>query len=276
MKRGVTRSQLLRTTVLGMGLCLVSVPGLWAQMQPQPQTPPAAPDPTAAQQPATTETPANPADRIYRDETYGFTVNDPGNWQRGKIESVRVPGEARQVWSPDGTTTLTIFVQKVGKAVNPWLLLEQSAKGLQTALNVTIREQEVRDVGGLKAMWLVVDGMGTGAAIDGKGTVPTSQHWVAIPREQGDILVFLLITTQGNYSITDPIFVQMLGTLQVTGTQTAGQQVDPSTLPNGGKPTTTPSNGAQPAAPMAPAAPAAPATPPPAEQAPPPPPPARG
>lgn len=267
MKRAVTGSLRFRTTVLGMGLCLVSVPGLWAQMpqQPQPQTPPAAPDPSAPQQPATAETPANPADRVFTDDTYGYSVSDPGNWQRGKVESVRVPGEARQVWSPDGTTTVTVFVQKVGKAVNPWLLLDESAKGLKTALNVTVREQEVRDVGGLKAMWLVVDGQGTGAAIDGKGAVPTSQHWVAIPREQGDILVFLLITTQGNFSITDPIFVQMLGTLKVTGTQTAGQQVDPSTLPNGGKPT----NGAHPAAPAAPATP-------PAEPAPPPPPPARG
>lgn len=245
-------TQFLRLTAFGTGLGLLSLAGLQAQMPPATTAPPAG-------APTTVE-------RVYTDEVHGITVQEPGNWERGKKEAVSMPGQVSMVWSPDGTTTATIFVQKPGKAVNPWLLLAESAKALKGALNVTSRTEEVRDVAGMKAMYLLVEGMGTGAAIDGKGTVPTLQHWVAIPRQE-DIVILLLITTSGNYSITGPPFDQMVSSLQLTGEQTPGQQIDPSTLPNQG----------QPMAPAAPAHPdhsnhAAPAAP----EPPPPPPPARG
>ena len=250
---------------LGIGV-LLSCSGLLAQQPPASTPPPPAPPPTTAP-----EAPAGATvERVYTDDQYGFTVNEPGNWQRGKVEAVRVPGEARMVWSPDGTTTITIFVQKPpsGKPVSPWLLLAESEKGLKAALNVTTRESEVRDVGGMKAMWLVVEGAGTGAAIDGKGSVPTIQHWVAVPRAQGDILIFLLITTSGNYSITGPVFVDMLKTVKISGEQLPAQQVEPPAKP------VKPAVPGAPPAPGAPGAPGAPATPPPAPT-PPPPPPAR-
>ncbi|HEY0781333.1 MAG TPA: hypothetical protein VGE98_02680 [Thermoanaerobaculia bacterium] len=191
-----------------------------------PTNPPANPPAGQAAPPA-----GNPQDRVFDDSQYGFTVNFPGNWQQSKTGGVNVPGEVRAVWSPDGTTTIVIFVQKPGKPVNPWIVLDQSADALQKGLNVTLDAHEVRDVGGMKAMWLVINGNGTGAGIDGKGTVPTSQHWVAIPRAQ-DIIVLLLTTPQGNFSITDPIFQTMLGTLKVTGTQTPEQQVEAHLKPH--------------------------------------------
>lgn len=240
--------KLLRLTAFGTGLGLLCAAGLPAQTPPETAPPAAAPE---------------TAERIYTDEANGITVQEPGNWERGNKDAVQMPGEVSMVWSPDGTTTATIFVQKPGQAVNPWLLLGESAKALKSALNVTSRTEEVRDVAGMKAMYLIVEGMGTGAAIDGKGSVPTLQHWVAVPREQ-DIVILLLITTTGNYPITGPPFDQMVSSLKLTGSQTPGQQIDPSTLPNQGQPAVDPEPSAPPP-PAEPSAPEAPAPPPPVQ-----------
>ena len=243
-----------------------------AQTANQPMNPPPAgqnqaapPAGQAAQVEQAPGTSVNAQDRIFDDSQYGINVAFPGNWQQGKNSGVNVPGEVRAVWSPDGTTTIVMFIQKPktgGKPVNPWILLDQSADALQQGLKATVDTREVRDVGGLKAMWLVITGNGTGAAIDGKGTVPTSQHWVAIPRTD-DMIILLLNTPQGNFSITDPVFQTMLGTMKITGTQAPEQQVEAHLKPAAGAP-------AKPAAPSAPSS----TTPPPASTATPPPPPA--
>src|SRR5262249_22079425 len=83
-----------------------------------------------------------------------------------------------------GLLPLVVFRQKPANPVSPRALLDASVKAYQTSLGATADQQEVREVGGMRAMWMIVTGKGTGAAIDGKGAVPTTAHWVAIPRSK--------------------------------------------------------------------------------------------
>lgn len=196
--------------------------------QTAPPAPPAMPTPPAPQSPPPAETtpPAVPAPAAGGTGTaaFGFTFTAPAGWTQAKDTStISVPGEVCCAWSPDGTSTLTVFRQKPPKPVNPRGFLTASVKAFQTSLGATVEQQDVRDVGGMRAMWMVVTGKGNGAAIDGKGTVPTSQHWVAIPRSD-DVLIFLLIAPQEKFAAYDTALQQALGTLQLSGTQTAMQK----------------------------------------------------
>ena len=71
-------------------------------------------------------------------------------------------------------------------------------------------------------MWLVVEGDGTGGSIDGKGSVKTTQHWVAIPREK-DVVVALLTSPTSAFPENRKSFEAALETLVVGGKQTAAQ-----------------------------------------------------
>jgi hypothetical protein len=158
------------------------------------------------------------------DQAYDFSMSGPGEWVRATdTSSISVPGEVRCVWSPDGTTVLVAFVQKVKKPTNPRTLLTASVNAIQKGLGATVPEQSVRDVGGMRAMWMVVNGKGTGAALTANGDVPTAQHWVAIPRAQ-DVVIFLLTAPQAKFGDQDQIFQTALGTLKVGGTQTPEQR----------------------------------------------------
>jgi hypothetical protein len=198
------------------------------QGQMQPAQPPAtsgAPG-TPATPPAAqgTEMAAPPAAGGTGQAGFGFTLTAPQGWtQATDTSTITVPGEVCCAWSPDGTSTLVVFRQKPKGAVNPRALVDQSAKAYQTSLGATVDAQEVRDVGGMRAMWMIVTGKGNGAAIDGKGTVPTSQHWVAIPRST-DVLIFLLTAPQDKFAAYDAALQQALSAVQLTGTQTAGQK----------------------------------------------------
>jgi hypothetical protein len=158
------------------------------------------------------------------DQSYDWSMTGPGDWVRAtETASVTVPGEVRCVWSPDGTTILVAFVQKIGRPTNPRTLLTQSVAALQKGLGATAQEQAVRDVGGMRSMWMIVSGNGTGAALSKDGTVPTSQHWVAIPRSN-DILILLLTAPTAKFPDQDQIFQTALGTIKVGGTQTPEQK----------------------------------------------------
>ncbi|MEA2692393.1 MAG: hypothetical protein QOJ16_1780 [Acidobacteriota bacterium] len=245
---------------LALALGLVLCPGLAAraaadqaangttaqpQTQAQPQNqaqPPSQGQAQPAQPPSTppaqgTGAPGNPADQQAPPAgvpapgaggtgpaAFGFSMTAPQGWtQATDTSTITVPGEVCCAWSPDGTSTLVVFRQKPKGAVNPRALLNQSVKAYQTSLGATVDQQEVRDVGGMRSMWMVVTGKGNGAAIDGKGTVPTTQHWVAIPRTT-DVLIFLLTTPQDKFATYDAALQQSLQAIQVSGTQTAGQK----------------------------------------------------
>ncbi|HEV7518520.1 MAG TPA: hypothetical protein VGR07_19675 [Thermoanaerobaculia bacterium] len=197
------------------------------QGQPQTQTPP----PTQGQTPAPPAQPESPPAGVPAPGTggtgpaaFGFSMIAPQAWtQATDTSTITVPGEVCCAWSPDGTATLVVFRQKPKGAVNPRALLNQSAKAFQTSLGASVDAQEVRDVGGMRAMWMIVTGKGNGAAIDGKGTVPTTQHWVAIPRST-DVLIFLLTAPQDKFATYEGALQQSLGAIQLSGTQTVGQK----------------------------------------------------
>lgn len=169
----------------------------------------------------------------YVDQDYDFQVSPPTGWSGLSPATLSVPGEVRRAWTSDGTATISIFIQKVGTAAHPRTILDSSASSLK-GIGAVVKEQELRSVAGMQAMWLVVEGDGTGAALPGGGekrSVRTSQHWVAIPREK-DVVVFLLNAPASDFVTAEATFKAMLGTLRIGGVQTTEQRgPEPSGMP---------------------------------------------
>jgi len=179
-------------------------------------------DPNAAQGQATA--PGQPAAGVMTPEQIGISFAPPQGWQQGDPTKLSLPGDPCCAWSPDNNTaSIVAFVQKIGKPLNPKVLLEQSAQALQKNFGAQVKTKEVGDFGGKRGFSLVVSAPGNGTAIDGKGTVPTTQHWVAIPREQ-DVIIFLMTTPDEKFAANEQVFQGMLTSLKVSGTQTADQQ----------------------------------------------------
>lgn len=203
-----------------------------ATQDPMPQDP-AAPqqgtatqgtqDPNAAQGQGTA--PAAPAGTkpTVTPEQIGISFAPPQGWQQGDPTKFTLPGDICCAWSPDNVSSIVAFVQKTGKPLNPKVLMDQSAQALQTGVGAQVKTKEVRDFGGKRGFSLVVSAPGNGAALDGKGTVPTTQHWVAIPREQ-DVIIFLMTTPDEKFDANEQAFQALLTSLKVSGTQTADQQ----------------------------------------------------
>jgi hypothetical protein len=192
-----------------------------SQGQPATATPPSGTTPsgTAPAAPGT----AAPATGGIPPEQMGLSFAPPQGWQQGDATKFTVPGSICCVWSPDNISSVAVFAQNSGKPYNPRVLLDQSADGLQKSLGAEVKTKEVIDVGGMRGFSLVVSGPGTGAGIDGKGTVRTSQHWVAVPRDK-DVVIFLMTTPDEKFAANEAAFQTMLGTLKITGTQTPDQQ----------------------------------------------------
>lgn len=156
-------------------------------------------------------------------EQIGLAFAQPQGWQQGDPTKFTVPGNICCVWSPDNISSIAVFVQNSGKPYNPRTLLNQSAEGLQKSLGAEVRQKDVVNVGGMRGFSLVVSGPGTGAGIDGKGTVRTDQHWVAVPRDK-DVVIFLMTTPDDKFAGNEAAFQTMLSSLKITGTQTPDQQ----------------------------------------------------
>ena len=199
------------------------------------QTPPAAPQgqmqPGRGPGPAGDASPAdngmtapNPnAAKGIPPEQMGLSFAPPQGWQQGDPTKFTVPGNICCVWSADNISSIAIFSQSSPKPYNPRTLLEQSAQGLQKSLGAEVKTKEIITVGGMRAFSLVVSGAGTGAGIDGKGTVKTDQHWVAVTRDK-DVVIFLMTTPDDKFAANEAVFQTMLGSLKITGTQTPDQQ----------------------------------------------------
>ncbi len=158
----------------------------------------------------------------YSDDKFDFSITVPTPWKSARLQDYAVPGVARVAYSGDKGASIVVFMQETGKDFTPRYLVDESAKGLENGLGATVKSKEVRSVSGKQAMWMVVQGKGTGGAIDGKGDVATTQHWVAIPREK-DIVVILLTSSSEAYEKNAPSFEKSLKTLVVGGKQTAAQ-----------------------------------------------------
>jgi len=158
----------------------------------------------------------------YTDDKYEFSISVDGTWEDARLQGFAVPGVARVAYSGKAGACLVVFIQEPDQAFDPRFLVDESAKGLEHALGATTKVKEVRSVAGKQAMWLVVQGKGTGSAIDGKNDIPTTQHWVAIPREK-DIVIALLTCSTADYETLSKSFAASLETLVVGGKQTATQ-----------------------------------------------------
>lgn len=156
-------------------------------------------------------------------EQIGLSFAPPQGWAQGDPTKFAVPGTICCVFSPDNASSIAVFVQNSGKPYNPRILLEQSAEGLQKSLGAEVRTKEIINVGGMKGFSLVVSGKGTGAGIDGKGTVITDQHWVAVPRDK-DVVILLMTSADDKFAANEAAFQTMLSSLKISGTQTPDQQ----------------------------------------------------
>ena len=189
---------------------------------PAQATPPAQGTPPEQGAPGTTP-PAAAGPKIVKPEEIGISFAPPQGWQQGDPTKFSLPGDICCAWSPDNVASIVAFVQRPGKPLIPKVLMEQSAQALQSAVGAEVKTKELKDIGGLKGFSLVVTAPGNGAAIDGKGTVPTTQHWVAIPREQ-DVVLFLMTTPDAKFAENEQVFQGLLSPLKVSGTQTPDQQ----------------------------------------------------
>jgi hypothetical protein len=205
------------TATQGQGQPGTAAPGQPATAAPQDQG-------TAQGAPQGQGAAANPnATKGVPPEQIGLSFTPPQGWVQGDPTKFAVPGTICCVWSPDNASSVAVFVQNSGKPYNPRILLEQSAEGLQKSLGAEVRTKEIVNVGGMKGFSLVVSGAGTGAGIDGKGSVRTDQHWVAIPRDK-DVVILLMTTADDKFAANEAAFQTMLSSLRVSGTQTPDQQ----------------------------------------------------
>ncbi len=159
----------------------------------------------------------------YSDDKYDFTIEVSQPWKNAPLQGYTVPGVARAAYAGSRGASIVVFVQEPGKAFDPRFLLDESAKSMEKSLSATVSEKDVRDVDGKKAMSLVVEGKGTGGAIDGKGSIQTSQHWIAIPREK-DVIVALLTSPTADFKTNQESFLTCIKQLTIGGRQTADQQ----------------------------------------------------
>ncbi|HEV2844055.1 MAG TPA: hypothetical protein VG477_04345 [Thermoanaerobaculia bacterium] len=194
--------------------------------QPQDQQGATAPqDPAAApaQDPSAAQPGAVPAGKV-TPEQMGVSFAAPQGWQPVDPNSFTLPGDVCCAWKPGELASIVAFVQRPGRAFLPRVLLDETAKAFKNPpLSAQVQREEVVTIGGKRAFSLVITAGGNGAAIDGKGAIPTTQHWVAIPREQ-DVILFLMTTPADKFEENEKTFQAVLNSMQVSGTQTAEQQ----------------------------------------------------
>ncbi len=175
---------------------------------------------------ATWPTPGSAADQGAKpvaDDWCGFSMAVGEPWRRAPLRGYNVPGAARCAWSGPKGSSIVVFLQEPGLAVSPRAMLDSSTGSLKDKLGAAVSAQEVRAVSGMQAMWMVVTAKGNGGAIDGKGDVATTQHWVAVPRER-DVVVALLTCPAADYPELRKSFEAATDSLKLSGSQTAEQK----------------------------------------------------
>jgi len=226
IKAFAVAASLMAAVLLPAGASAQAPPSQTPPPQGQPATTPPPATTPAEGQPATTpqaQPPAAPEKKIITPEEAGLSFAPPQGWKQGDPKGFNVPGNICCAWSPDNVASIVVFVQTVGQPYSPRVLLEQSAQALEKGLGAEVKKKEVIDVAGMRAFSLVVTGNGNGAAIDGKGTVRTTQHWVAIPREK-DIAIFLMNSPEADFEKNEQTLQAALTTLKVTGQQSPEQR----------------------------------------------------
>lgn len=156
------------------------------------------------------------------DDEFKFKIRPPQGWREAPVESVTVPGKARKVWSPDGVSSIVVFIQTPESALTPRMLLDLSVAGLKKA-GFEIQKERIGKLGEMKAMNVVVAGKGTGGALTGTGEVQTVQHWVAVPRST-DVLVVLLTCPESEFKERSKTLQRVVKSMEIGGEQTKEQR----------------------------------------------------
>jgi hypothetical protein len=157
------------------------------------------------------------------DEWCGISLAVPKPWARAPFSDFIVDGTLRCAWRGGGLSSIVVFLQEPGETVDPQEMLDESVAQQKKDLAVKVIAQEVRTVAGMRAMWMVVQGKGTGGRILGKGEVETVQHWVAVPREK-DVVVLLLTCPAGDYDQSKKSFGAAVDSLKLSGSQPKQQR----------------------------------------------------
>jgi serine/threonine protein kinase len=153
-----------------------------------------------------------------------FAVQEPRNWRRVSTNGVPVQGlgEAIRAWRTHAEDTVGIFVHETGVELSPRAWLDVCASSVRRAFKAEVKTAEIKTVAGMRAMWLVFTGKGTGESIVGEGNTPMTEHWVGVPHEK-DILVLRLASPTDRYPAALKEFEELLKTLKVEGKQTKEQ-----------------------------------------------------
>jgi len=232
IKAFAVATSLMTAALLPAGAAAQAPPGQNPPQGTPTNTAPTPPQPPAQGQQATPPQDATPPQaqppaagdkKVVTPEEAGLSFTPPQGWNQGDPKGFNVPGDICCAWSPDNVASIVVFVQKSPQPYSPRVLLEQSAQALQKGLGADVKQKDVIDVGGMRGFSLVVTGNGNGAAIDGKGSVRTTQHWVAIPRDK-DIVIFLMNSPEANYEKNDQTLQAVISTLKVTGQQSPQQR----------------------------------------------------
>src|SRR5207302_12177 len=78
------------------------------------------------------------------DEWVGLSLTVPKPWVRSALKGYTVPGALRCAWTGLGDSSLLVFVQEPGAAVDPRTMLDSSAASQRANLGVEVLTQEVR------------------------------------------------------------------------------------------------------------------------------------
>ena len=170
--------------------------------------------------------PGSSADGVVKtlsDEWCGFSISVTEPWQRAPLRGYTAPGALRCAWSGPNGASIVIFLQEPGAAISPRVILDGSIKAQKDKLGATVSVEAVRSIAAMQAMWMVVSGKGNGGAIDGKGDIKTTQHWVAVPRER-DVLIVLLSCPAADYAQLQKSFESAIASLKLSGSQSAEQK----------------------------------------------------
>lgn len=147
------------------------------------------------------------------DTDFGFRAMQPANWRSARAEEFAIPGSIVKAWMSNTGSNIVAFLQEAGQPLTAEQLLASSAAAIRQ-MGGTVTFEEVTKIGATNAMSLKVRVPGTGSAVMPGGSVPTFQHWIAIPK-QNRVLVLLATAPEASKSDTVTAFDAMIASVKL-------------------------------------------------------------
>jgi len=147
------------------------------------------------------------------DTNFGFRAMPPGNWRPAGAGEIVIPGKIVKAWISNTGSSIVVFLQEAGQPVTAEQLLESSAAAIRQ-MGGTLTLEKVTKIGAASAMSVTAKLPGTGFAVMPGGSVPTFQHWIAIPKENR-VLVLLATAPEASKSETVSVFDAMIASVKL-------------------------------------------------------------